>query len=424
MHRSNNYTRIFNSVEADIKTLFEKNPFVFDVILDAVYPNKGKIKISGLIGVADKNNPNDITTKERYASLINKLGDVTELDIDIKGLGGDVFTALEIRDALIEHPAKKNMDITGRIASATTIISTAGDHVKMVDTALYLLHRGIGNTVGNVYEHQAKIELLNRVDSILGDVYIKRGVAKSDVQNLLDANSGKGKWLKADEAKNLGLVDEVYSTLRVRNETDSTVYNILGLPEEETPTLFDKIKDIISKIKNKKDMKITNESKLALFIDSLGLTDEKKAELLQNIGEEVVVNEAEAEAAITNAVELQNTIDAHVVTMDERQEAIVNHLATIAAKDEIIAGHTAAIEDVKNALGAEINAKVLIIDERDATIAEYVAAENEIKNIAPADKFAARVKVSNDHFDSAAPTDADKFAEAIKGGNVTDDDDE
>ncbi|MBQ4433721.1 MAG: Clp protease ClpP [Bacteroidales bacterium] len=178
-----------------------------------VTANKARIEIDGTIGGFDwdewkyKNTGTDIRAKLKE---LDKLP-VSEIEVLITSLGGYVDDALQIHDALKEHPAKVTTIVQGFCASAATVIACAGDRRIISPNALFLIHKCMNSVYDaneNVLEEQ--LESQRKTNEVILGIY--KGVLKKDeseLNALFAANNGKGKWITAEEALAFGFATEI-----------------------------------------------------------------------------------------------------------------------------------------------------------------------------------------------------------------------
>lgn len=136
--------------------------------------------------------------------------------VHIDSPGGDVATALKIRQAFKDH-GDVTVFISGMTASAATIIAMGAKKVEMSKNALFLIHNASywkevwgrmnkEDIQGLVEQLQNSIDDLEKIDQLIAGIYAaKSGRDAADYRPVMD----KGGWLNAEEAKELGLVDEI-----------------------------------------------------------------------------------------------------------------------------------------------------------------------------------------------------------------------
>jgi ATP-dependent protease ClpP protease subunit len=130
-------------------------------------------------------------------------GPVTML---VNSPGGEVIAASVIRSILQEYPGKVTADIVGLAASAATIVVTGADHVRMRESALFMIHDPSGLAWGTIDEIKQFLGVLKTVkDSIVETYQTKTGMDAVRLGKMMTAET----WMTAREAKELGFVDEV-----------------------------------------------------------------------------------------------------------------------------------------------------------------------------------------------------------------------
>ena len=177
----------------------------------------------------------DITPKLFKAEL-EKLGG-RPITIRINSGGGEVIAASVIRSAIVDYPGKVTVMIDGLAASAATIVATAGDVIKMAESAYFMIHDPSTVAWGTIDEIKKVLDMLKVIKSGLLDVYQTRtGLPLDKLSKLLSDET----WLSAKEAKELGFVDEVVTPeKRVVQPaiTPDMVSNFTNIPEALTNVL-------------------------------------------------------------------------------------------------------------------------------------------------------------------------------------------
>lgn len=162
------------------------------------------------------------TVRNQFATIEN---DVT---VNVSSLGGDLIHALAIHDMFKAHKHRVTTNIIGATASAGTIIALGGDNIKISENSLFLGHKASLMAWGNADDLRAAAEDLDKFDSRIIAIYKKKtGKTKAEIEDWLKED----KWITATEAKDFGLVDEVYKTKKVLNKAEITeLSNIKELP--------------------------------------------------------------------------------------------------------------------------------------------------------------------------------------------------
>jgi len=222
------------------------------------------IDIDGIIG-EDWFGEGENTTK----AIRNKLKEIgglkaKKITVNINSLGGSVTHGIGIHDVLAAHKAEIETNVTGMTASAATIIAQAGDTRKMSDNALYLIHQPWSVFISNVKELESNLEDMRKVNDTLIRIYTKRsGQPESKIRELMDEANGNGKWIDAEEAKEMGLIDEVYEPMKAAASLRDQIMSLSKGPE----SFIEKLPEIPnSKIEMKTNVTQTEGSEAAMSV--------------------------------------------------------------------------------------------------------------------------------------------------------------
>lgn len=138
------------------------------------------------------------------------------VDVKISSLGGDLNHALDIRKQFLDH-GDVTVHLSGFVASAATVIAMGAKRIIISKYAMFLVHK-CSNFVDawgsyNADEMAALIEKLtenkqenDKIDVVLATMYAEK--CKKKVSEILDVLK-RGAWLTAQEAYDMGFVDEI-----------------------------------------------------------------------------------------------------------------------------------------------------------------------------------------------------------------------
>lgn len=169
-----------------------------------------KIKIHGVIGggffedgVTDAQVEADLEAiKEIKANTI---------EVDLDSLGGSVKHGMKIYNLLKSNNAKVVVNITGWCASMGTVISQAGDEIRMVDNSFFLIHEARTFSIGTSSQLESDAKFLKEINNQIANIYAKRtGKSSKEMLDLMAVNGGEGEFWNAKKAKQLGFVDTIY----------------------------------------------------------------------------------------------------------------------------------------------------------------------------------------------------------------------
>ena len=218
------------------------------------------------------------------------------VDVAICSLGGYVNTGLQIYELFRNH-GQVTCYFLGMSASAATFMAMGAKKVVMSKNALILIH----NAMGHVFEWgsmnkeqldelvkrlQFQRSQLNTIDDVLAEIYAeKSGKPIDDVKEKMKVAA----WIKASDAKDFGLVDEIADAeqmpANVRNIYTNSLIKDMGLPAlpkgfntqtgEENPTagVLQKVVEMLKGLmpepstdKTQNEMKITVFAALAAIL--------------------------------------------------------------------------------------------------------------------------------------------------------------
>lgn len=168
--------------------------------------------------------------------------DGSPIEILINSPGGYVDQGSEIYYLLKSYKGEVTTDIVGTAASAASVIAMAGDKVRISPTGQIMIHNVSGGARGDYRDlyHEAGV-LKNFNKSIANAYMLKTGLTQEKLLDLMN----KETWLNAQQAKEMGFVDEILF--------DNGNQFVASFQSEMIPS------DVVNKIRNMKDKLIVNE---------------------------------------------------------------------------------------------------------------------------------------------------------------------
>lgn len=327
-----------------------------------------------------------------------------EVELRINSLGGDVGHAIAIKDALQAH-GNVNALYSGASASSGTLISIGCKSVQITKDSFYLVHKPlIGVDIwANMNEDQLRdliAKLGEKLDNatkwtlqIAGMYADKTG---KPVKQILDVMK-KGEWLNAEEAKNLGFVDEIITPEKITNwaEDEKMVAMVAGqadmppLPRKTAQPPAAAEDDLATKIVDRIKNLFPNQNKKAKMDKS------KFALLLACLAVEAM--EMQDGGVFLNKEQLDK-IEARFKELEAAKTAAENALATAKSAKETAEG--------------SLTAAVTAMDELDATV--KAAADPKAKVEAIRVKLAAKPGAAA----TEKQTQGDNNRKAIEGADA------
>jgi ATP-dependent Clp protease, proteolytic subunit ClpP len=146
---------------------------------------------------------NDITPAIFAAERNAGSGPVT---IWLNSPGGDVVTAAQIYNMLIDYPGTVTVNIDGIAASAASVIAMAATKVAMSPVSMLMIHNPATMAVGDKDELARAMSMLESVkESIINAYQLKTGLSRAKLSKLMDAET----WMDAHAAIEMGFADEL-----------------------------------------------------------------------------------------------------------------------------------------------------------------------------------------------------------------------
>ena len=148
--------------------------------------------------------------------------DVENINVYINSNGGVVDTAIAINNALRRHKAKVTVNIDGIAASAATLITCAGDTVKMPKNALFMIHNPSTIAMGDSEEMRKQADVLEKYKNSIMETYLQKvNIDKEKLSELMDNES----WLSAEEALEYGFIDEIIENTDIQVVENKVISN-------------------------------------------------------------------------------------------------------------------------------------------------------------------------------------------------------
>ena len=148
--------------------------------------------------------------------------DVENINVYINSNGGVVDTAIAINNALRRHKAKVTVNIDGIAASAATLITCAGDTVRMPKNALFMIHNPSTIAMGDSEEMRKQADVLEKYKNSITETYLQKvNIDKEKLSELMDNET----WLNAEEALEYGFIDEIIENADIQVVENKVISN-------------------------------------------------------------------------------------------------------------------------------------------------------------------------------------------------------
>ena len=276
--------------------------------------------------------------------------------VAISSLGGYVDTGLQIYELFKNH-GDVTVEFLGMSASSATFMAMGAKTIKMAKNALILIHNSM-TWVGE-YGSRNKEQIdecikrlkfqrdqLSTIDDVLAQIYADRnGKSIEDVK----AKMKVAAWIKAADAVEFGIVDEVIDAVKVDSATPQNVKNMIindmGLPPlpsgfnpesgEETPAgVLQKAMELLKGLKN--SFANNQDSKMIkIFASTMALLAIKDG-FQPNEQGDIVLTQDQMKKIDDQLKSQDDACKAAKTTIDKMKAEIDKLKSSIASKDEEI----------------------------------------------------------------------------------------
>lgn len=334
--------------------------------------------------------------------------------IEISSLGGDLYHALDMHNQIAKH-GNVEVVFTGPSASAATILAMGAKKVSIIDNVFFLIHKvmAVVDNWGmfNEEELDKLIEDLKtlrtenqKFDQVVARIYQKK--TGMDMDAIL-AEMKKDTWMTADEAKELGFVDEIiepsekYNYLSERFMAMVKAVDLPPIPEipemnlkQNTMRQFEKLNTLleVEELQANEEGCYLNEEQLKAVENRLNAIEGIEDDLNDKVNSADILKEAALQALETTKQELTNaqaTIAANQVTIETMTQ---QHAEEVSALQAQVAEGTSRIQYLTSeaeASGAQFADLVAQLDGIDPSVsaapshADKVAAIRTLLSKAP-----------------------------------------
>lgn len=238
---------------------------------DKAKNDAGEMYIYG--DIADEKWFDEDVTPKSIRDALSEMGAVKNLDIHINSYGGSCVAGNAIINILDNYRKKNgtslNVYIEGIAASMGSGIASVGDKVYMAANSLFMVHKPSTIAMGNADDLEQAVMVLNKTEDGLIQNYMRRFKGTEDeLRQMLQDET----WLTADEAKELGFVDEVIEGAKIAASAKGIKIGEQVFENKVADMIKNKYPDI--KLE-KEENKLTYDEKLGEF----GITEDMFATL-------------------------------------------------------------------------------------------------------------------------------------------------
>ncbi|CAM2177655.1 ATP-dependent Clp protease, protease subunit [Burkholderia cepacia] len=146
------------------------------------------------------------------AKLDEVAATATSIVVAINSMGGDVFDAFAIYNAVRRYAGKVKGRVDGVAASAASLILMACDTIEMPSNARLMIHNPHTVAAGEAGDLRKLADLLESMSDSMLAAYVERsGRTEEEVRAIMDAET----WLTAAQAKEQGFCDAIVDPIRI-----------------------------------------------------------------------------------------------------------------------------------------------------------------------------------------------------------------
>ena len=151
------------------------------------------------------------TNAARFIREVRNLN-TKNITLHINSPGGSVFDGITIYNFLKDSDIHVTVKIEGMAASIASIVALSGDKIQMAENSMIMIHNPWAGRYGDADEFRKVAEFLDQVKDILVKTYMsKTNLSKEKIEDMMNEET----WLQADEAKELGFIDEIVGEIKI-----------------------------------------------------------------------------------------------------------------------------------------------------------------------------------------------------------------
>lgn len=191
--------------------------------------------------------------------IADEIRDEKGILLRVNSYGGDVFEAQAIYNLLRQREV--NVKIDGICASAATLIACAGKKVMIPSNGIYMIHLPETMLMGyynSIDLEKTKSSLDKITDTILEVYNRKTRLSEEKLRRMVSRET----WMKANEARSQGFVDEILEEdpevedriERVKMMVDKKKVKVYMETRENEESLFEKFKNWVRKERREEEV--------------------------------------------------------------------------------------------------------------------------------------------------------------------------
>jgi ATP-dependent protease ClpP protease subunit len=304
----------------------------------------------------------DQYTEANAQSLKAELENANGLDVtfNIASEGGSYFEGLTMAAMISSYKGKTTAKGIGIVASAATVVFLAADEKVLTSNSFFMIHSAWSGAEGNAKQISKTVELLNRVDEQMVNIYTAQMESKGKlINNSIDDTKAyvrnmmsEETWLTAEEAVDYGFADYIMDEAQI---PDYKSYE----------AVFNKVR-AESKFKNIPKIKNSMNDKKSL-LQNIASVFGFKAEIVEE-KDMTVIEEPKAEEM---EIEIEKSFDDY--TPEEKIEYFRKKIAELEAEKEAMSTEMATMKEKVKSLEHGMKEKEVVIEEKTKEVEEAQA---------------------------------------------------
>lgn len=197
----------------------------------------------------------------RLSRMLEELGDVSQINVNINSYGGEVAEGIAIYNALVRHNAKVVTRCDGMACSIASVIFMAGDERIMYQPSMLMIHNASSMAWGTAADLRKAADDNEKITSMSKAAYLECvNIDEEELTRLMDAET----WISPAEALNMGFATAIESRLDTETPTQSvrsSVFEMIEAAKHSAPTQSadDDEDDVIDDENEDEDENTSNE---------------------------------------------------------------------------------------------------------------------------------------------------------------------
>jgi ATP-dependent Clp protease protease subunit len=321
----------------------------------------------------------DVSPKRIKDELAKADGE--EIYVPMNSGGGSTIAGSAVINMMRAYKGTITVHNIGISASMASVILAEADVAQMSDNALLMIHNPWSMAVGDADDMKNQAEILDKIKASLLQAYVRKtGLPEEEISDMMD----KETWLTAQEAYNLGFIDEITTAQEVAAHSSLDFFGGNKLPEQARAYFKQKQTETnMSEEKQEKGL-IPQKVKELYALVTGGKVEPVQKEVVAeaSVDFEAKFNELDVEMRAQiedHKAEIEKLKDLHIKALAQAEESHKAELEEVVAKVEVIAK---AFED----------GKLSVHEAKEELKSEAKSDEVEAKLDEAEDKFSADVE--------------------------------